>query len=220
MAHISDKDKDYLRKEFGKMKDNVKLVYFTQKFECQYCEMTHEILGELAELSDRISLEVYDLVNDKEITEKYNIDKIPAVVVEGEKDYGIRYFGIPAGYEFSSLIEDIMDVSNKSTSLSAETKKALASLEKPLHIQVFVTPTCPYCPKAVRMAHQMAIESDKVRGDMIEATEFPHLSNHYNVGAVPKIVINDVVDFEGALPEPVYLEKVLEAEGRELSSRT
>ncbi len=104
--------------------------------------------------------------------------------------------------------------------MSSETKKALEKLEKPLHIQVFVTPTCPYCPKAVRMAHQMAIESDKIRGDMIEATEFPHLSNHYNVSAVPKIIINDVVDFEGALHEPVYLEKVLEAEGRSRSSRT
>ena len=64
-------------------------------------------------------------------------------------------------------------------------------------------PTCSYCPKAMRMAHQMAIESDKMRGDMIEATEFPHLSNHYNVGAVPKIVINNVVDLEGALPDTV-----------------
>jgi len=220
MPHISKEDQEYLRNEFSKMEKPVKLIYFTQKFECQYCEITHEILNELQELSDKISLEVYNFVEDKEKAEQYNIDKIPAIVVEGERDYGIRYFGIPAGYEFSSLIEDIIDVSKGTTSLSEETKKALANLEKPLHIQVFVTPTCPYCPKAVRMAHMMAIESDKVRGDMIEATEFPHLSNHYNVGAVPKVVINDVVDFEGALPEHLYLEKALEAEGRSMSSRT
>jgi len=220
MAHISKEDQEYLRKEFEQLEKPVKLIYFTQKFECQYCEITREILQELEGLSDKLSLEIYDFVEDKEKVEQYNIDKIPAVVVEGERDYGIRYYGIPAGYEFSSLIEDILDVSRGTTSLSEETKKALANLEKPLHIQVFVTPTCPYCPKAVRMAHMMAIESDKVRGDMVEATEFPHLSNRYNVGAVPKVVINDVVDFEGALPEHLYLEKALEAEGRSKSSRT
>ncbi len=115
MAHISDKDKAYLRQEFGKMKESVRLVYFTQKFECQYCEMAHEILQELEELSENISLEIYDFVEDKDQVEQYNIDKIPAVVVAGDNDYGIRYFGIPAGYEFSSVIEDIIDVSNKST---------------------------------------------------------------------------------------------------------
>ncbi len=211
MAHIQEKDKDYLRKEFSKMKQNVKLICFTQKYSCQYCQMTCEILQELEELSEKISLEIYDFDEDKEMTEHYKIDKVPAVIVEGDNDYGIRYYGIPAGHEFSSVIEDIMDVSNKNTSLSEETKQALKQLEKPLHIQVFVTPSCPYCPRAVRMAHQMAIESDKVRSDMVEATEFPQLSNHYNVSAVPKIIINDVVNFEGALPERDYLEKVLEA---------
>ena len=218
MAHISETDQDYIRTKFNEMDKPVKLVYFTQKFECDQCQITNELLNELASLSEKISLEVYDFVGDVDKVKQYAIDEIPAVVIVGEKDYGIRFYGAPAGYEFSSLIEDIIDVSNGTTSLSEETKRALAQLKEALHIKVFVTPTCPYCPRAVRMAHLMALESDLVRGDMIEATEFPHLSHRYNVGAVPKVVINDVVEFEGALPENLYLEKVKEAEGRALSS--
>ena len=218
MAHISETDQDYIRTKFNEMDKPVKLVYFTQKFECDHCQITNELLNELASLSEKISLEVYDFVGDVDKVKQYAIDEIPAVVIVGEKDYGIRFYGAPAGYEFSSLIEDIIDVSNGTTSLSEETKRALAQLKEALHIKVFVTPTCPYCPRAVRMAHLMALESDLVRGDMIEATEFPHLSHRYNVGAVPKVVINDVVEFEGALPENLYLEKVKHAEGRAISS--
>jgi len=218
MAHISKEDQDYLRKEFGKMTKPVKLVFFTQQFECQYCQLTHELLTELSELSDKISVEIYDFVKDEAPVKKYNVKRIPAIVVEGEKDYGIRFYGVPAGYEFSTLIEDIIDVSNETTSLSDETKADLNKLTKPIHIQVFITLTCPYCPRAVRMAHQMAIESELVTGDMVEASEFPQLSNRYYVSAVPKVIINEDVEFEGALPEKNYMEKVMEAEGAAMRS--
>ena len=132
---------------------------------------------------------------DKEIAEQYDIDKIPAVaiVADGEdaKDYGIRLYGIPSGYEFSTLIADIVMVSSRESGLDDATKAYIQGLESPLHMQVFVTPTCPYCPQAVRLAHMMAMESDMVVGDMVEATEFPHLSQKYQVMGVPRTVINE-----------------------------
>ena len=213
MAHISKEDQEYLKKEFSKMTNPVKLVFFTQQFECEYCELTHELLNELSGNSDKIKVEIYEFVKDQEKVKQYDIKRIPAIVVEGAKDYGIRFYGVPAGYEFSTLVEDIIDVSNGTTNLSQETKEELKKLTMPVHIQAFVTPTCPYCPRAVRMAHMMAMESDLVKGDMVEATEFPQLSNKYFVSAVPKVVINEKVEFEGALPEKNYLEKVMEAEG-------
>ena len=213
MAHISKEDQEYLKKEFSKMTNPVKLVFFTQQFECEYCELTHELLNELSGNSDKIKVEIYEFVKDQEKVKQYDIKRIPAIVVEGAKDYGIRFYGVPAGYEFSTLVEDIIDVSNGTTNLSQETKEELKKLTMPVHIQAFVTPTCPYCPHAVRMAHMMAMESELVKGDMVEATEFPQLSNKYFVSAVPKVVINEKVEFEGALPEKNYLEKVMEAEG-------
>lgn len=215
MALISEKDQEYLGNEFAGLQKPVKLVIFSQEFECQYCRETHQIGEEVAGLSDNISIEVYDFVADKEIAEQYSIDKIPATVVmaggDEPKDYGIRYYGIPSGYEFSSLIHDILMVGGGESELSAETKQWLAGLTQPLHFQVFVTPTCPYCPQAVLLAHKMALESDLVTADMVEASEFPHLSMKYSVMGVPRTVINENTHVEGAVPEQMLVAKMQEA---------
>lgn len=198
----------------GKLKDKVRLAVFTQEFECEFCKETRELVEETASISDKIEAEIYDFLKDRDKAEELKIDKIPAIAILGEKDYGIRFYGIPAGFEYATLIEDIIMVSNKATNLSKGTKEALASIEKPIKIQVFVTLTCPYCPKAVSLAHQFAFESDQIRGEMVEATEFPHLAQKYAVMAVPKVVINEVVEFTGALPEDAFLNQILVAAKR------
>jgi glutaredoxin-like protein len=217
MALLREEDRNHLIKEFEALQEPVKLLMFTQELECQYCRETRMIAEEVAALSDTISLEVYNFVTDKEVAEQYNIDKIPAIAVlrggDEPKDYGIRYYGIPSGYEFSSLIEDIMMVSQGESGLSETTKQQLKDLTKPVHIQVFVTPTCPYCPQAVRLAHQLALESDLIRADMVEAIEFPHLSMKYQVHGVPRTVINETTHIEGAVPEPMLMKRFKEAIG-------
>jgi alkyl hydroperoxide reductase subunit AhpF len=90
-------------------------------------------------------------------------------------------------------------------------KEVLKGLKRPVHLQVFVTLTCPYCPAAVQLAHRMALESDLVRADMVESAEFPHLVQRYGVFAVPKTVVNEGFGFEGALPEPLFLEEIMRA---------
>jgi glutaredoxin-like protein len=215
MALLQEKDRAYLQEKFSTFQQPVKIVMFTQEVECQYCQETREISQELAGLSDKISLEVYDFVKDKEVAEHYHIDKIPAIVLlkEGDqpKDYGIRYYGIPGGYEFSSLVEDIIMIATGESGLSEATKKELARLATPLHLQVFVTPTCPYCPQAVVLAHKLAFESELIQADMVEAIEFPHLSMKYEVRGVPRTVINETVHIEGAAPEQMLMAKVQEA---------
>jgi glutaredoxin-like protein len=217
MALISEKDAEYLRGEFETQLVNpVKLVMFTQSIECQFCAETRQIVEEIASLSDKITAEIYNFVTDKATAELYEVDKIPAIAVlrteDGEdKDYGIRFYGIPSGYEFTSVIEDIIDVSKADSGLQPKTKEAVAGLTDPVHFQVFVTPTCPYCPQAVRLAHKLAIESDLIKADMVEAIEFPHLSNKYHVHGVPRTVINETVHQEGAVPEPLLLAKLMEA---------
>jgi glutaredoxin-like protein len=215
MALLKEEDRQQLIKEFEALKNPVKLLMFTQELECEYCRETRMIAEEIAGLSDSISLEVYNFVTDKEVAEQYDIDKIPAIAVlqDGDEpiDYGIRYYGIPSGYEFSSLIEDVMMVSQGESGLSEATKTQVAELTEPVHIQVFVTPTCPYCPRAVRLAHQLAVESDLIRSDMVEAIEFPHLSMKYQVQGVPRTVINETIHIEGAVPEPMLMTRFKEA---------
>jgi glutaredoxin-like protein len=141
MPLLREKDRQRLRREFEALTGPVKLVMFTQEVECDYCRETRQIVEEIAALSDRITAEIYDFVADKDKTDVYGIDKIPAIAVIGEKDYGIRYYGIPSGYEFSSVIEDILMVSRGQSGLTDATRQAIAGLKKPVHIQVLVTPT-------------------------------------------------------------------------------
>jgi len=113
---------------------------------------------------------------------------------------------------FNTFIDNIINVSKGTTNLSEETKKKLQAIEKPVHIQVFVTLTCPYCPIAAGLAHKFAIESDKVRADVIEVGEFPHLGQKYSVMGVPKIVINERMELVGAVPESQFVEHVVQAQ--------
>jgi glutaredoxin-like protein len=214
MPLLEDKDREFLTDHLAHtLEKPVRLLYFTQTFACQFCREGEQILGELADLSDKVTVEVYNFVTDKEVADQYGIDKIPATVVMSDIDYGVRFYGIPSGYEFTSLVEDVIDISRGTTSLSPETMGALAQIEAPIHIQVFVTPTCPYCPAAVRMGHSLAIASDKVRADMVESIEFPQLGNKYEVYGVPRTIINEDTSLEGAAPEPLFVAKVLEAAG-------
>jgi len=142
MPLLQDKDKETVETRFQEGLINpVKLVNFTQALECRFCAETRQLVEEVATLSDKIEFEVYNFAIDKEKVEEYEVDKIPATAIIGEKDYGVRYYGIPSGYEFSSLIEDIIDVSKGEVELLPATKEALAGITEPMHFQVFVTPT-------------------------------------------------------------------------------
>ena len=208
MALLKDSDKNAIRQQFQKLTGEVKLINFTQELECQYCRETNQIVKEVAELSDKITAETYNFVTDKEIADRFNIDKIPATVVMGEEDRGIRFYGIPSGYEFASLLESIQMASTGESGLGKASREILAQLKKPVHLQVFVTPMCPYCPRAVSLAHKMAFESQQVTADMVEITEFPHLAVKYQVRGVPRTVINEDIHIEGAMPEAGVMEKI------------
>jgi len=216
------------RKKFDEeLEEKVTLLLFTQEpsrlvvpdhlkgQECVFCKETRELLKEVSSLSDKIELVVYDFSGDKDKAAEYGIDKIPATIILGQKDYGLRFFGIPSGYEYASLIEAILDVSKGKTGLSQKTIEALKAIDKDIHIQVFVTPTCPYCPLVVHLSHQFALESPRIRADMIESTEFPHIAHKYNVFGVPKTVINENIFIDGNIPEETLLKHVLKAQSSE-----
>ncbi|MFN7209066.1 MAG: protein disulfide oxidoreductase [Aggregatilineales bacterium] len=215
MSLIQAKDREYLAQEFSQLSQPVKLVLFTSAHDCEYCTETRQIAAEVAALSPQLSLEEHDREGEPEIAAQYQVDKSPALVVmrggDQPKDFGIRYYGIPAGYEFSSLIHSILMVGKGESGLSAAAKAWAASLTQPIHIQVFVTPSCPYCPQAVVLAHRFALESDLIRADMVEAMEFPDLAERYQVMGVPRTVINEHVHIEGAAPETILHAKLQEA---------
>jgi glutaredoxin-like protein len=216
MAMLSEKDAQQIKEMFEeKLQKEVVIVYSgtNEKGTCQYCDVVEELLTEVSSLSDSVKLEIHK--DDKEVEEKYGFERTPAIaIVDGDgKDYGIRYYGIPSGYEFSTLLEDLFMVSSGESGLSQKTIEQLEKIDKPVNLKVFVTPSCPYCPRAVLMAHKFAMVNSNIVGEGIEATEFPILSNANSVEAVPHIVVNDSHSFVGALPEVEYLAEVLKGIG-------
>jgi glutaredoxin-like protein len=141
MALLKDKDRERVRGELASLANPVKLIAFTQELACEYCRELEQLAGELGELSDQLKVEVYNFQIDKEVVARYRVDKIPAIVVEGDRDRGVRFYGIPMGYEFTTLLGAIKDAAARATGLAAETKAALRLLASPVHLQVFVTPT-------------------------------------------------------------------------------
>lgn len=213
---LNDDIRGQVRDVFRGMSTDVEVLFFgsDSKEKCGYCQETFQLLEEVASLSEFIHLSQFDIDRDAATAQKYGVEAVPAFVLaarDGEQitDFGIRFLGIPAGHEFSSLVNSLLLVSKRDSGLSAQTREFLKSLTKPVRLQVFVTPTCPYCPRAVVLAHQMALESRLVEAEMVEAMEFPELSNRYNVSSVPQTTINSgTVNVVGAVPENQLIQQI------------
>jgi glutaredoxin-like protein len=210
LSLLPEDKKELLRSEFKtKLVNPVRIVMFTQELECRYCNETRRLAQEIGGLNEKITTEVYDFLKDADKAKEYGIDKIPALAVIGKKDYGVRIYGIPYGYELETFIEAIINVSKGATDLSEKSKVVLKDVKTPVKIKVFVTLTCPHCPGAAATAHKFAVEFDNIDAEVIEGNEFPDLVMKYNVIGVPKVIINDKVDFVGELGEDLFAEQIL-----------
>lgn len=211
MAKIDQEEKNKIKELFTKnLKDEVKLLFFSSDNDCQYCGDTQEILEEVTALDERVNFETYQLESAK--AAEFGVDRAPAIIFLDNQgnDSGVHFYGIPSGYEFTSLIEDILDISDKERiDLDEKIKNEIKALDSDVLLQVFITPTCPYCPRAVRVAHQMAMLNPKIRGEMVEAMEFEELSQSFDVSGVPKTVINSGEEEQvGAVPAKTILDKI------------
>ena len=218
MDRLNSSLQTQLREALAALPNQVTLALFTRGTdrgdECPGCRDAAELVQELASNSgNKVVVRTYDVDRDQAEVDRYAIDKAPAIVVLGgptpETDFGIRIFGAPDGYEFATLVEDVRMASRGEVDLLPATMDVLAHLATPLHILVFVTPTCPYCPRAALLAHRMAVASDKVVAHVIDATEFPELADQYRVRGVPRTIVNDRVHIEGAVPESAFLAQLL-----------
>ena len=215
MGLISASDQQRLRETFADMARPVRLVFFTQTLGCETCLQTKQILDELPPLSEKISIDEVNFILEPDRARQYGIDRVPAVAIVGqtesgeERDSNIRFLGAPAGYEFMSLIQAVLLVGGRPSVLSEESMKRVAAVSSPTTMHVFTTPTCPHCPRAVALAHEMAFANPNITAFAVEATEFPDLARKYSVTGVPKTVVNDSVEILGALPPDAFVEQAL-----------
>lgn len=210
MALFDEKIMQQLKDILSQMKNDIYLVFFTQEIECPMCRETRMFLEEMSSLNEKIRLETYNFVIDGETAGVYKVDKIPAIVVldKDRVDKGIKFYGLPGGYEINSFLSAVLEVSGVKEILPSEIMERIKSIDQDIHIQVFVGLSCPHCPGAVSAAHRLALESSRVRADMVDTGAFVPLAQKYNVTGVPKIVFNDRFELTGAHPLETFLDVI------------
>ena len=215
---LNDQIVKQIEEAFAEVQEPVQVLFFGSKDNCDYCNEAKQLLEEVTALNDKLELSVYDVQEHAEVAEQYNVTNTPGIVIAAKdnaevKNLGIHFSGIPSGHEFSTLISDILIVSKRESGLDEKTREFLKNLTEPLHLQVFVTPTCPYCPRAVLLAHQMAMENPQmIIAEGVEATEFPDLANQFNVRGAPQTVINAGKGMVvGAVPEQNLVAEIMRA---------
>ncbi|HKJ38648.1 MAG TPA: thioredoxin family protein [Anaerolineales bacterium] len=215
---LNDQIVKQIEEAFAEVQEPVQVLFFGSKDNCDYCNETQQMLEEVTALNDKLELSVYDMQENADVAGQYNVTNTPGIVIAAKDNaevtnLGIQFSGVPSGHEFSTLISDILIVSKRESGLDEKTREFLKNLTEPLHLQVFVTPTCPYCPRAVLLAHQMAMENPQmIRAEGVEATEFPELANQFNVRGVPQTVINAGKGMVvGAVPEQNLVAEIMRA---------
>jgi len=212
MALLSEQDRQTVRGHLAVIEEPVTLLLFTQTIAApETAQVARQVLDEIVALSDRLTLEEVNFVLDRDRAAEYGIEQIPSIVLlKGTQDTRMRFIGAPAGYEFMSLIEAVILAGTNDSGLSPDSRALIAEhVTAPVEIHVFVTPTCPHCPRAVTLAHRMAVEHSNIRASCVEATEFMDLARKFRVTGVPKTVVNGLIEILGAVPEDQFVRTVL-----------
>ncbi len=205
---ISQKDMEEIRRRLRAVQNPVKILFFDGNTpECQLCKEIKELLNVLSQLNPNVSYEVHDYKS--ELAKRLGIKYAPTITFEAKPN--IRFLGIPSGFEFAVLLDDIISISNGSVELELSIAKEIAKVDKKAEVLVFTTPTCPYCPLVVKAFHQFAFVNNNIVANMVDALEYQSLAEKWNVFAVPKTVINEKVQIEGMQPPLLLAKKLREA---------
>lgn len=208
-------DMETVEAKFSQLEHDVKLVFFTREAPITLCQQARSLFKCVASVTSKIGYEEYNFAINGEKAREYGIFGVPALAMIGEKDYGIRYYGCPTGLEVPNFLEDIVKVSRGKTNLAPEIVSRIQALDRDVHLKVFLSDVCPYSQLAAKLALQLAIASDRIRVDIIDATEFMDEAEHYNVRGIPMTVVNETRCFYGALSAEEYVGNILK-----LSSET
>jgi glutaredoxin-like protein len=213
VVEIDEETRAQVQELFEPMVHDVTMHVFIEEEKCLYCNDVRSMAEQISDLSDKIKLEIHEGPLGSGKAAEFGVERVPATILHGKDEYKVRFYGIAAGHEFGALVGSIVDVSTGSAQLPPDIVEDIEAIDKPIHIQVFTTPQCPYCPGMVRLANQAAIINPLIESDMIESLEFQELAQKYEVFGVPKTIFNEDVSVEGLTPPVLFIEKLFEAIG-------
>ncbi len=200
MKLLTDKNRTEISFMIGDLKDKVRILAFYSDVSCPTCLDTMQYIEEICELNEKLDLNKYEKTKHTEIFQKYDISLVPALIVSNSesKISGIRFYGIPSGYEIHSFIHAIKMVSGIENSIESEIIERIKRLNKTFHIDVFITPTCSFCPQAVINGHILAYYNDNISCYMIESTSMLEYAKSFEISSVPVTLINGKTRINGS----------------------
>ncbi|NHJ87088.1 MAG: glutaredoxin [Asgard group archaeon] len=208
---LDESVKQLVKQRFENMKEPVTIRVFSSKNHCLFCNEMESLVDAVSELSDKIKIDHCNCDENDPLAKKYGIEHHPALAIEGDEDYGIRFFGVPAGKEFTTFIESIMLVSGRDPLLGPNDLALVKKITKPVNLKVFVTLECPYCPAMVLRAQKLALASKYITAEMVEASQFSQLASDFDIFGVPNTIINNGKgNVEGLVTEDMLLKQILE----------
>jgi glutaredoxin-like protein len=210
MSILPDEVKQQLSETLESLGEAVSIQFFKSQDKCNLCKETEDLLSEVADLSNRVSISVLDFEKDKSIANDYGIDKVPGFTIlkaDGSKT-GMKFYGPPAGYEINSFIFALLEASGKSQEVPQDLVDKIKAIDKKVNIKVFVGLSCPHCPGAVITANKLSLLNPNIDSEMIEASLFDDLSNEFGISSVPRIFFNDSKDLLGAQPLDEFLKVI------------
>lgn len=211
VVEMDDATREQVIEMFESLTNDVTIHLFTADHDCLYCNDTRDMAEMVAEISDKIKVVEHKGSLTTSVAKEFGIEHTPAMVLHGKEPYKVKFYGIPAGHEFSALIGGIIDVSAGVAPLPPDVIEDIKSIDKPIRIRVFVTPQCPYCPGMTRLAHQAAIINPLITGEMFESLEFQEEATRFEVFGVPKTIFNETVTVDGLTPPEMFVEKLFDA---------
>ena len=173
------------------LKNDVTLLFFTRETDCAHCSVAGNLFKRIASVTQKITFESYNFAINREKDREYRIFAVPALAVIGAKDYGIRYYGHPRGPELNNFLDDIVYISRGENSLSPVVARKLQKLDKRTDLKIFISPDCPYSLPVAKMGLALAVTSDFISTDIIDAVGFLEISEKYNVRGIPLTVVKE-----------------------------
>jgi len=212
VVEIDEPTKQQLLHILGGLDQEVTIHLFTEGTECLFCNDTSDLVNKVSALSEKIRV-VPHQGPQKKGKNPFGVQRTPAIVMHGAKEYKVKFYGIPVGHEFGAFVTGIVDVSTGASALAPDIAEDIKAIAKPINVKVFTTPQCPYCPQMVRLTWQAAILNPLIEGEVYESLEFQDLVTRYEVFGTPKTVINEKFVLEGLAPPGMFVDKLYEAIG-------
>jgi glutaredoxin-like protein len=206
MALLGDDDTQYLRESFATLSADVTVTVVTREKSklvlvgAPPSDAAEDATAEVVQIVDevaaagapKVKVERVDVATEAARADALGVQRTPALLFASPAAKGrLRYYGLPAGYEMSTLIAALLDLGSGEPMVPPEIEQLLSEMTAPVHIQVFVTPSCPHCPAMARAAYQLAMSSERISADVIEVQEFPDVAERYQIRGVPMTVVNE-----------------------------